>query len=251
MICEDFIMLGKTVPESRKDGRVSVCCAGWSPEMRSFVRIYPLAMQGAPKMWSRSCVALERPVHGDSRPESWCLRGERKGEAHRDINQIFEVDNPRLSDAEIMRVCEQLPVLPKDEANRKRMSLAVVQPDCPPLLHFTENVEADDHPQMRLFEHDAEARRQLGAQRFPYQPRLRFTTDGSAHDLQLREWGAYEWLRKNGPAGRHNHPARDRLKSNPRLLIGNMNGHRNVWLVISILRAPMQMDLFAPPPEAA
>lgn len=236
-------MLGKTVPEARKDGRVSVCCAGWSSEMRSFVRIYPLAMQGAPKMWSRSRVALERNPE-DHRVESWRLRGDRKGEAHRGINQTFEVDVPRLSNDEIMRLCEQLPVLPKDEANRQRMSLAVVQPDHPPLLHFSENAESDDHPQMRLFEDNAEARRQLGAQRFPYQPRLKFTTDGKPHDLQLREWGAYEWLRKHGPGGRFNHPARDRLKNNPRLLIGNMNSHRNVWLVISILRATAQMDLF-------
>lgn len=42
MMFEDFIMLGKTIPEpQKKTGRVFVCSAGYSDEFRHLIRIYP------------------------------------------------------------------------------------------------------------------------------------------------------------------------------------------------------------------
>lgn len=236
-------MLGTTVPEPQADGRVFVCSAGYSPEMRRLIRIYPLSMQSAPRMWSISRVALEANPR-DSRDESYCLKGDRKGEAHRNINSVFEHirDVPDNERAQLISVIESKS---KKQANKDRCSLAIIQPDYPGSLYFSENVEADDHPQMSMFAKTPEEKRNLGSTRFPYQPRVSFFVAGHKHNLQLRDWGSYEWLRKYGPEGRHNHPIRNRLASNPRLLIGNMNAHRNVWLVISVLKPVHQLDLFA------
>ncbi len=60
MILDDFVMLGKTVPEPNSDGRVFVCSAGVSPTLRQLVRVYPLARGGAPARWSVNAVKLER-----------------------------------------------------------------------------------------------------------------------------------------------------------------------------------------------
>lgn len=239
----DFVMLGTTVPEPQSDGRVFVCSAGYSPTLRKLIRIYPLAMKSAPGMWSVSRVTLERNPK-DSREESFRLVGERQGDAHQGINAAFEHVRD-VADGERERLIASIQDMTKRQANADRLSLAIVQPDHPPSLRFTENVEADDHPQMSLFAKSDAEKRELGSARFPYQPRVTFEVKGARHDLQLRDWGSYEWLRKRGADGRYDHPARARLTKNPRLLIGNMNAHRNVWLVISMLKPVAQPDLFA------
>jgi len=53
-------MLGTTVPEPTSDGRVFICSAGVSAELRSLMRIYPLARRRTPPRWSVNCVCLER-----------------------------------------------------------------------------------------------------------------------------------------------------------------------------------------------
>ena len=241
MIVEDFVMLGKTVPEPQSDGRTFVCSAGWSQEMRQLLRIYPLAIGGAPRTWDVCSVALERNPR-DHRDESWQLRGDRKG-GHQQINACFDYQR-QLTDGERDNLLSQIDIAAsKKEVNRQRQSLAIVQPDYAPTLCYSENVEADGHPQISLFAKTEEEKRQLGAKRFPFQPRLQVYINGKPEDWQLREWGCYEWLRKGGPDARHNHPIANRLKANPRLLIGNMNRHRNVWLVIAVLRCVPQGDL--------
>jgi hypothetical protein len=40
MIINDLIILGRACPEPLKDGRVTVCLAGWSEEY-GFIRLYP------------------------------------------------------------------------------------------------------------------------------------------------------------------------------------------------------------------
>lgn len=242
MIVEDFVMLGKTVPEEQADGRVFVCSAGWSRELRSLIRIYPLGMSGAPPKWSVCRVALERNPR-DSRAESWKIGADRSPDAHGEINSQFVVLDTLCEQGResLMTEIEQTTIC---AANEARTSLAVVQPDFAPELRFSDRPESDNHPQMWIFAPDEKP--EMGAARFPFQPRIKFVCNGARHDLQLREWGAYEWMRKNDWDGRNNHPIRGRLKSNPRLLVGNMNGHRNVWLVIDVLRAVTQIDMFAP-----
>jgi hypothetical protein len=240
MILEDFVMLGKTIPEPNSDGRIFVCSAGCSAELRSLVRLYPLSRWQAPRRWTVNRVPVERKPT-DSRRESFCLKGNRSPETHARINGLFEgvgsIARPQR--AECLR-----PYMVKSirEANERRMSLAIVAPLGVPVLHFDEAANAPDSPQRALFAADDNERQKLGAKRFAYQPRLRFCDEAGRHDLQLRDWGCYEFMRKYGDNRRHELFAAAHLDKNPVLLVGNMNNQRTAWLVISVL-LPVQLAL--------
>jgi len=238
---DDFVMLGKTVPEPNSDGRTFVCSAGWSDTLRSLIRIYPLSMHEAPAKWTVSEISLERNPK-DSRFESFKIHGDRSVDAHTAINRAFSVKG-KLTQGEKEKLMGRLPRISKADANSEKLSLAVCQPDHPPVLYYGENPESDDHPQLSLF--DDRLPKKQGAKRFPYQPRLRFSSDGHHHDLQIREWGVYEWLRREGFAKKESHPIKAELKKNPPLLLGNLCSHRNTWLVIDRLAPQRQQDLFA------
>jgi hypothetical protein len=152
MILEDFVMLGKTIPEPNSDGRIFVCSAGCSAELRSLVRLYPLSRWQAPRRWTVNRVPVERKPT-DSRRESFCLKGNRSPETHARINGLFEgvgsIARPQR--AECLR-----PYMVKSirEANERRMSLAIVAPLGVPVLHFDEAANAPDSPQRALFAAD-------------------------------------------------------------------------------------------------
>jgi hypothetical protein len=246
MIIEDFIMLGKTVPEEQKsDRRVFVCSAGYSRELRQFIRIYPLSRYAAPGRWHSCKVPLERNPK-DSRPESWKIKGDRSMEQHCEINKTFEVQH-KLKDSDqrdlflsMEKVCRSI-----DEANERRISLFVLRPKGSVSLEFSENKNSPDHPQMWLFDSQPIDEPQ-GAKRFAFQPYLNFTDEGGSHRLQLRDWGCYEFMRKYGDERRHELRQSLRLDACPPLLLGNMNGHRNTWLIISVFQsfAEAQSPLF-------
>jgi hypothetical protein len=127
------------------------------------------------------------------------------------------------------------------EANEKRLSLAVVQPSFG-AMRFRPNLDSPDFPS--LFE-DIKKPVGEGSKRFPYIPYLTFWDDGGQHDLQIRDWGCYEWMRKY-PDRYQEIQSGLHLSDSSSLLIGNMNGHRNTWLIISVLNGlkTNQMDLF-------
>lgn len=241
MICEDFIMLGKTVPEPSSDGRIFVCSAGYSPELRSLIRIYPLARHAAPKRWSVNRVPLERNPK-DSRPESWKLAGDRTIGSHERINQVFSAyDN--------VKGMRRLDYLDDDriwvesiaEANQRRLSLALIRPTAAPRLYYDHNQDSPDSPQLKLFSTgDPEPQ---GAKRFPFIPRLEFHDQAGSHRLMLRDWGCYELMRKNPGLSVDMADALS-LGHDSALLIGNLNSHRTSWLVISVLNiGSAQMSL--------
>lgn len=242
MIVEDFIMLGKTVPEEqRSDRRVFVCSAGYSRELRQFIRIYPLARASAPSRWYSCKVPLERNPK-DSRPESWKIRGDRSAEQHCNINKTFEVQH-KLKDTDqrdlfsrMESVCRSI-----DEANERRLSLFVLRPQGNVTLEFVENRDSPDHPQMWLFEKEPNIEPQ-GAKRFAFQPYLRFNDAGGQHRLQLRDWGCYEFMRNSGDDRRYELRQALKLDACPPLLLGNMNGHRNTWLIISVFPSLVQLQ---------
>ncbi len=232
MILEDFVMLGKTVPEPSSDGRVFVCSAGYSQELRSLIRIYPLARHAAPRRWEMCRVNLERNPR-DSRPESWKLAGDRSIGNHERINSAFTpyakvngwerkevLDDPRLWVDSIA------------EANEKRLSLALLRPRHIPRVDYDKNHNSPDSPQMRLFDDGLPPAE--GAKRFPFMPRLDFVDSSGRHRLMLRDWGCYELMRKHPE---HTFDLDDALSlgEDSVLLIGNLNSHRTAWLCISVL----------------
>ena len=169
---DDFVMLGKTVPEPQSDGRIFVCSAGVSPTMKQLMRIYPLGRYGAPPRWSVSEVHLERN-NSDSRRESWKRYNPKRG-AEDDTNDeivLKQREYPRAARASLLRPYEVASI---KEANARKLSLAVLhaaQYD----LGFDHNPDSPDSPQLALFDDGKPDPK--GAKRFPYIPRLRFRDD--------------------------------------------------------------------------
>jgi len=216
MILEDFVMLGKTAPEMDRQGRVTVCSAGWSPELRQLVRIYPLAVENAPPDFSVSQVRLERN-HQDTRHESWKIAGDRSLTVHAGINTRFDVKyilNDRQS------LVDQIPLVESvQEANHKRLSLAVIQPEVKPEFYLEKN--------KNWLMHD----KRVGTKTYKYLPRLKFDLDGTTHKLKYLNQEVYNHLK---PANKSDFwRIAGRFKKNPKLLIGNMFAYRNNWLVIA------------------
>jgi hypothetical protein len=239
MRLDDFVCLGRTVPEdSKKYGR-KVCMAGYSEELRGFLRVYPLPVQNPLRQRSVSRLELERPSH-DNRAESWRLRRERE-----DVGIECIVGEKPTAGVTRWLDGQLEPSIAALNANRR--SLGVIRPeDITP--SFRSPAEAVDPDEQSLFEVVTDL---FGSETARLTPYLKFRDAGGWHDIQLREWGCYEWLRKE--------PARaDQLWDNLALgrsdldyyfVVGNMCNHRNVWLVISIYRAPKETSLFASCPR--
>jgi len=233
VICDDFVMLGTTVPEPNGDGRVFVCSAGYSREMRQLLRIYPLARKDAPRRWSVNRVPLERNPR-DSRHESWKIAGDRTPGSHSDINAQFSCVQS-IKDGWHRKVAlddDRVWVGSIKEANDRKMSLALLRPRHVPKVDYEANQNSPDSPQLRLFDDGLPPAE--GAMRFPYIPRLIFDDEGGEHRLMLRDWGCFELMRKRPEHTFHLADALS-LGSNSCLLVGNMNQHRTSWLVISVL----------------
>jgi len=232
IVLDDFVMLGKTVPEPSSDGRIFVCSAGVSAELRRLIRIYPLARKGSPPRWRRCRVPLERNPK-DSREESFKIAGDRTADGHPLINRQFELlDEVKPRDR--MALLKPFVVNSIAEANKKRRSLAVIHPEALD-LHFQFNPTSPDSPQEALFEIEGEKEPQ-GAKRFAYIPRLNFKDECGPHDLMLRDWGCYEFMRKHGDTyAKQNMASALHLKRSSSLLVGNFNQHRTSWLVISVI----------------
>lgn len=233
IVVDDFVMLGKTVPEpTRRDGRIFVCSAGVSDTLRSLVRVYPLARRKAPPRWSVNTVKLVRNPE-DSRRESFKLAGDRRPGQHERINNAFEQTDivPPRHRVELLK---RYVVGSVKEANAARMSLAILHPEKLDLL-FEHNPDSPDSPELTLF--DIEPRPTEGAKRFAYIPRLKFRDADGEHRLMLRDWGCFEYMRKNGDERRFDlFNALHLGDGESSLLVGNFNQHRNSWLVISVLR---------------
>lgn len=229
---DDFVMLGKTVPEPSSDGRIFVCSAGVSPQLKQLLRIYPLARRGAPARWSVNTVRLERNPK-DHRPASWKLAGDRTPSAHEHINNdaftTVRNEYPRASRAALLRPYEVASI---KEANARRLSLAVLHLDRYD-FEFEHNPDSPDSPQLALF--DSGKPEPTGAKRFAFIPRLRFRDEDGEHRLMLRDWGCFEFMRKHGDHRRSELPSALHLTPASSLLVGNFNRHFTSWLVISVL----------------
>lgn len=246
MILDDFVMLGTTVPEpSLRTGRVFVCSAGVSTELGSLIRIYPLARLSVPHRWDMFRVPLERNPQ-DSRRESFKIRADRDPGAHEQINRAFERIG-RVTDAKRSKLLAPFVMPSIAWANERRASLGIVH-GSDFQLHFRETRGDPDVPEVSWFD-PAWAPEQAGAKHFPYSPYLHFRDDDGWHDLPVRDWGAYELMRKHlhdDGYYRTNMASALHLKDSSSLLVGNQVRHRNVWLVISVLngiRLPDQLTM--------
>lgn len=240
MRLDDFVLLGTTVPEVISDGREAVCSAGYSQEFGSLLRLYPLSRFDAPRRWHRYRVNIEKNPR-DSRAESYALRGDRRidhaGINRRSFTEAGRVDP--LTFSEIVDRHSVSSIYGEDGANARRLSLAFIRPRNP-ILDFDYNTAAPDAPQLKLLPVDPSMSE--GSKRFPYVPRIRFDDADGHHNLSLRDWGSFEFLRKF-PRDHAGLKRNLKLNEEPVFLIGNHAQHRTSWLVISVLHVAPQLSL--------
>lgn len=215
MVLEDFVMLGRTVPEQSKKHGLVVCSAGYSRELRQFLRIYPVHLFDRVPRWSQCRVRLRRNP-SDSRIESWRI-------AEGDSIDVLGRAN-RHDEWDFLRTLATGSIA---QLNEQRASLGLLVPT---LKGFRfHNMSPNEEFLLPLFPGDLPDTRL---------PRILFDDEAGAHDLQLRDWGSHLFLMKQ-PTAQHGNlwsalkltdPQYDHL-----FLVGNHAQHRNSWLIISVL----------------
>lgn len=231
MILDDFVILGRTVPEQTRDGRVVVCCAGYSDDLGGLARIYPLPRFAKLPRWTVTRVPLEADRPHDQRFESFKVQADRQdmGAVDRAIERTSTLPaTGRLAAVDRFRVASI------GELNEKRLSLGIIVPD-DLAYSFEYDHEADDC--LMQFEGMETPRPENGRRSYLERPRIQFRDEEGRHDLALNEWGVYEWLRKNPDRRRQ---VFDNLRfgdsdREARLLVGNLRHRRNAWVVIAYL----------------
>jgi len=233
-IIDDLIVLGRGCPERIRDGRVTVCTAGYSPTL-GFVRIYPTRIDMPLKRWSIIKVPVERNPK-DTRRESWKIQGSKSewNILHEKMEVVGEL--PRK---ERLKLIANLVDDCVNVLNVEKRSLGIVKPIIEK-YYFSQQEDYDSLTQMTLL-----GRRMPKVKdQYPLVPRIRYRCSRCKatypHDQQVLEWGFYEWLRK--------HPENpDQVWINAKLnspnhniyfLVGNLFRYRTRFVIISIIRLP-------------
>lgn len=237
MIIEDFVMLGRTVPESSKSHGTAVCSAGFSIEMRSFIRVYPLRIEDRIPVGSIVNIPVTRSP--DSRPESWKLKEVGGFSIVGDLShsdRFDYIDKPfgAESSSKSTMITDSIATL-----NHHKLSLGSIKPVKIKGFSFSE-LSQDEERQFPLFDEERSFGKMV--------PRITFCDDAGDHKLQLRDWGAYEYLRRfpDNPEGlwdnlKFTDPDYDHI-----FFVGNHKLHRSSWLIISCLHKlrNRNIDLF-------
>ncbi len=239
MLLTDLVVLGRACPEPLKDGRVTVCLAGWSSEV-GFVRLYPTRHNMPLKRWNIVSIEVERNER-DTRAESWKIVGS-KNEWETLASKVEVVG--RLNSAEERRnFIGNLTDTCVNVINEQRRSLGIIKPTILK-TYLRDNPKYGELFQQALpgfTEHGSvEVKRDS-----PVEPRVTYRcqecqTAQKQHDQQILEWGFYEWFRKNpdNPEQVFENAHMNHEGTDIYLLVGNQAAHRNSFMTISVLRVP-------------
>ena len=236
---KDMIVLGQAAPVELKDGRKSICTAGWSPH-EGMVRLYPVPTTTKARMWSKVEVPVVRN-NQDVRYESWKIQGS-KAEWDTLKNKIK--DNGKITQKEIKK--EVLTEIMKkhsygcvNELNDERGSLGIITPQIIE-TYFEDRVKFESTIQMTL---DSNVK-YMSSANFKKVPKIKYRCSNCKaklgyHDQQLLSWEAYEWMRNN-PEEKYdqlwenlgfNSPDWERY-----FLVGNQAYHLKSFMIISVIR---------------
>ncbi|PIY89113.1 MAG: hypothetical protein COY74_06740 [Nitrosopumilales archaeon CG_4_10_14_0_8_um_filter_34_8] len=237
---DDFVVLGEAVPDEMKDGRKTICTAGYSQKY-GLVRIYPVPPNAHLKRWQLIEVPLERNPK-DTRNESWKIQGS-KDEYYKLSGKITIHD--QLTRPKWVSLVNELNakygVDCVSDLNDEKLSLGLIQPKSF-TPRFEERKTYDSQIQMDLLNPDPF----LTVHNYKLQPRITYRCSNcktkEPHDQQILEWGVYEWLRKNKDAGidkinevwKNMHIGESGYHNS--FLVGNMAIHRTSFMIISMLR---------------
>lgn len=239
MLIDDLVVLGRSCPEPLKDGRVTVCLAGWSDKL-GFVRLYPTRRDMPGKRWDVIKVEVKKNPR-DTRMESWKIAGSKSDweklseniEVVRSIRRTEERRNlvGNLADSSVAFI------------NEEKRSLGIVKPIIQE-RYFKDNPRYGELYQAALPGMFPELDATKTKRDYPLQPRVKYTcsTNSSAtkRDHQILEWGFYEWLRKNpdNPDQVWVNAGFEKDDTDIFFLVGNLARHRTTFMVISVLRFP-------------
>jgi len=162
VIIDDYIVLGSSyIYKSKKYGDVR-CTAGYSPTM-GFIRIYPVdGKSHLFKMWNTLRFNAEKPNHSkDWRHESWKITN---GYPISLVKQLTKKEKIKLMNS-FKPSCPHI-------FNKKKISIGIVKPK---ILKYK---VIDGKPRVI----------------FRCLPRC---SSKNIHKVQILDWGAYEWIRKN------------------------------------------------------
>lgn len=238
MRIDDFIVLGRTVPEASKRYGKRVCMAGYSPELGRLVRVYPLTIDNPLRARHQATLELMRNPD-DPREESYKLRDA--------VSAIYQVSEKALWSTSMVCDLAATGCAPSIQVlNAQRRSLGFVRLQGMPRLVWKERPAVTDTGQLALFDEfveDLQVTQFLVGNDYPRVPYLAFRDSHGSHCLQLREWGCFEYLRKHGFAGEGLEQALHlgRTDEDYYALVGNMAHRRNVWLVIALTHAPRSL----------
>lgn len=229
MRCDDFIPLARTVPEESKKYGSRTCMAGFSPELSRLIRVYPVLIDAPIRSRHRLTLELERNPD-DNRAESFKLR-----DAEDSIRSFGEV--PVVNTDGIFEFAAATGLTSIGRLNAERKSLGFIAP-ASVAVSLVPRQGCSDPRQGELFDEfmrDARKHSFVLGTDHDLLPYVGFRDASGPHMLQLREWGAFEFLRKNQETpdtllGAY------RLGSEREvlLLVGNMAHLRNVWMVLQV-----------------
>jgi hypothetical protein len=174
----------------------------------------------------------------DSRFESWKLEDSEKS-----ITDVLPPPKTLQADTEIYRILKKHETDSIKLLNNQKRSIGVIRTY---LAGNMRSVESEQLPQQKELFEDVNHSFDFQSTCTPY---LRFTDFAGRHELQVREWGVWEFLRKNPSNPIEVFDAMN-IRKNPLsyILIGNMLSHRNNWLVINWFKIDpheRQADLFS------
>lgn len=236
-----MIILGQAAPVELKDGRKSICTAGWSPN-EGMVRLYPVPTTTKARMWSNVEVPVTRN-NQDVRYESWKIKGSK--------SEWDSLKEKIKDNGKIDKKTEKLALLDKirqnheygcvNELNAERGSLGIIKPEI--LDFYFEDREKFEKTIQLTLDSDVKF---LTSKNYKKVPIVKYrcpncTAKNHYHEQQILAWEAYEWMRE-AQLGK---VKLEQLWENLRLkdpeyekyfLVGNQAYHLKSFMVISVIR---------------
>lgn len=236
-IIKDLVILGHAAPVEMKDGRKSICTAGYSPS-EGLVRLYPVPTNANPHWWNIVEVPVERNKQ-DIRYESWKIKGSKAewDKLFQKIKHVKELTTKQQKTSLLKELLQKFEYDCVNDLNAQKGSLGFIRPtDLEPYFKDRERMKKTiqttlDSP--TLFK---------TAGNYPKIPYMKYKCSKcktkKGHNQQILEWGAYEWMRNNTAnleglwENYHiNDPDWDHV-----FLVGNMVRQLTSFLIISIFR---------------
>ena len=237
MMLDDLIILGRAAPEPIRNGRITVCIAGYS-WTHGFIRIYPSRVDSPLKRWNIVRVPVERNIQ-DNRQESWKIQGSKSEWGS--LSEKIECEG-KVRPRDRRQIIANMPKVGCiEDLNDAKKSLGITKPQKIDECDFTTREDYRPWTQLTL-----DGKLQIKTKKHQrYVPKIKYTcseckTKQGFHNQQVLEWGVYEWMRKNpenmSQVWNNLFDLYSAHKQDIYFFVGNQVARRTSFMIISILR---------------